>query len=217
MVSKNPRSKLDLKAVLNTFPPPAKKVMVLIQMKTSDLSTLQIEQEKQRLVEYWSSFAPKIKTLMVQQWNGDSNGVREGGTEVVMGDGYVYEHLLGHRFRISSHAFFQVNTPATEHMLQTCAEWCHQEEERKTTLLDLCCGCGSIGITMANTVDRVVGIEMIPDAINDAKFNASLNRKLCKVGERKKRKTRLLFCADRYYKCTVPCRQGGGKNRRHES
>lgn len=150
--------------------------MVLIQMKTSDLSTSQIEQEKQRLVEYWSSFAPKIKTLMVQQWNGDSNGVRDGGTEVVMGDGYVYEHLLGHRFRISSHAFFQVNTPATEHMLQTCAQWCHQEE-KKTTLLDLCCGAGSIGITMANAVDRVVGIEMIHDAIEDAKFNANLNRK----------------------------------------
>lgn len=44
-------------------------------------------------------------------------------------------------------------------------------------MLDLCCGTGTIGITMAKSVDRVVGIEMVPDAIVDAKANAELNSK----------------------------------------
>lgn len=82
------------------------------------------------------------------------------------------------RFRISSSAFFQVNTPATELLYAKCAEWCDINENKKTTLLDLCCGTGTIGITMAKSVDRVIGIEMIPEAIVDAKANALLNSKL---------------------------------------
>ena len=81
------------------------------------------------------------------------------------------------RFRISSSAFFQVNTPATELLYSKCAEWCNISQDKKTTLLDLCCGTGTIGITMAKTVDRVIGIEMIPEAIVDAKANAHMNSK----------------------------------------
>ena len=83
--------------------------------------------------------------------------------------------MVYNRFRLSSSAFFQVNTPATELLYTKCAEWCNIDKNRKTTLLDLCCGTGTIGITMAGTVDRVIGIEMIPDAIVDAKANAEMN------------------------------------------
>ncbi|CAO3593546.1 unnamed protein product [Absidia cylindrospora] len=154
-------------------------VMVLIQLKTSELSEDQLQQEKKHLVDYWHNHEPKIKTLILQQWDGDSNGIRDQGKmEILAGDGYVYEQLLDYRFRISSKAFFQVNTKATELMLRTCADWCTTNENmvpKKTTLLDLCCGAGSIGITMAHLMDRVVGIEMISEAIDDARFNAELN------------------------------------------
>ncbi|ORZ05454.1 S-adenosyl-L-methionine-dependent methyltransferase [Absidia repens] len=163
-------------------------VMVLIQLRTSELSEDQLQKEKKKLVDYWCNnnnnsndddAGRKIKTLILQQWDGDSNGIRDQGkTEILAGDGYVYEQLLDHRFRISSKAFFQVNTKATEQMLRTCADWCTTNENmqpRKTTLLDLCCGAGSIGITMAHLMDRVVGIEMISEAIDDARFNAELN------------------------------------------
>ena len=81
------------------------------------------------------------------------------------------------RFRISSSAFFQVNTPAAEVLYSKCAEWCNINKDKKTTLLDLCCGTGTIGITMAGAVDKVIGIEMVPEAIEDAKRNAALNSK----------------------------------------
>lgn len=89
----------------------------------------------------------------------------------------LFSHSLNHfkRFRISSSAFFQVNTPATELLYAKCAEWCNINKNKKTTLLDLCCGTGTIGITMAKSVDRVIGIEMIPEAIVDAKANALMN------------------------------------------
>ncbi|KAI8329111.1 S-adenosyl-L-methionine-dependent methyltransferase [Chlamydoabsidia padenii] len=169
-------------------------VMVLIQMKTANFSVDQLEQEKQKLINYWTSTSSfPIKTLILQQWDGDSNGIKDQQTEVLIGDGYVYEQLLGQRFRISSQAFFQVNTQATERMLHTCSDWCastDKKKKKKTTLLDLCCGCGSIGITMAHSVDRIIGIEMVPDAIDDARFNARLNNVTnahyyaCKVEEK---------------------------------
>ncbi|KAI8079452.1 S-adenosyl-L-methionine-dependent methyltransferase [Thamnidium elegans] len=153
-------------------------IMVLIQMNTTDLTNDQVEQEKQKLICYWNKLKDQgqinTTTLMLQVWNGASNGITDKGTtEVLTGDGYVYEELLGCKFRISSNAFFQVNTPATELLYSKCAEWCNTN--KKTTLLDLCCGTGTIGITMAKSVDRVVGIEMISEAIVDAKANALLN------------------------------------------
>lgn len=158
-------------------------VMILIQMNTTDLTDDQVQQEKQKLIRFWNNLKDQDQinttTLMLQVWNGASNGITDKGTtEILTGDGYVYEELLGCKFRISSNAFFQVNTPATELLYSQCAEWCNTN--KKTTLLDLCCGTGTIGITMAKSVDRVVGIEMIPEAIVDAKANALQNSKFTK-------------------------------------
>lgn len=152
--------------------------MILIQMNTKDLNEEQVNTEKKKLIKYWNASDINATTLMLQIWNGDSNGITDKGTtEILTGDGYVYEEILGCKFRISSSAFFQVNTPATELLYSKCAEWSNVNENKKTTLLDLCCGTGTIGITMATKVDRVVGIEMIPEAIVDAKANALINSK----------------------------------------
>ncbi|ORZ01558.1 S-adenosyl-L-methionine-dependent methyltransferase [Syncephalastrum racemosum] len=153
-------------------------VMIVIQLKASELDDAQLDAEKKKLVEFWTAQNEiAITTLLVQRWDGESNGFTEKGvTETLLGDGYVYEELLGCRFRISSSAFFQVNTPATELLYAKCAEWCNIDKNKKTTLLDLCCGTGTIGITMARTVDRVIGIEMISDAIVDAQANAEMNQ-----------------------------------------
>lgn len=77
-------------------------VMVLIQMKTANLSDNDIIQEKKKLIEYWNNLKKENKinatTLMLQIWNGDSNGITDKGTtEILTGDGYVYEELLGCR------------------------------------------------------------------------------------------------------------------------
>ncbi|KAF7724754.1 tRNA methyltransferase 2 [Apophysomyces ossiformis] len=159
------------------------EVMVLIQMKTADMSEEEVEEEKKKLISYWTGLKDKpeeekvdVTTLLLQIWDGDSNGITpKGKTEVLVGDGYVHEEILGCKFRISSSAFFQINTPATELLYAKCAEWCNIDQSKKTTLLDLCCGTGTIGITMAKSVDQVIGVEMVPEAIVDAKINAELN------------------------------------------
>ncbi|KAI9013944.1 S-adenosyl-L-methionine-dependent methyltransferase [Phycomyces nitens] len=157
-------------------------VMVVVQMNTETLTENQISKEKTKLANYLTSFEGPdsqkvdVKTVLLQTWNGVSNGMNEkASTEVLTGDGYVYEDILGSRFRISSNAFFQINTPATELLYSKCAEWCEVDSTKKTTLIDVCCGTGTIGISMAKHVDRVIGIDMVPEAIVDAKFNAEMN------------------------------------------
>ncbi|KAG1240611.1 hypothetical protein G6F68_017491 [Rhizopus microsporus] len=101
-------------------------IMILIQLRTTELSDQQLIQEKERIINYWNGLKQTINTttLLLQTWDGDSNGITDKGhTEILIGDGYVYEELLGCRFRISSSAFFQVNTPATELLYSKCAEW----------------------------------------------------------------------------------------------
>lgn len=90
--------------------------------------------------------------------------------------------MLGFKFRISADAFFQVNQTAAEVLYSTVRDLCipniKQEEQRSQsggTLLDVCCGTGAIGIILSPRVDRVIGIELIEQAVKDAIHNATLN------------------------------------------
>lgn len=63
------------------------------------------------------------------------------------GDQCIQEDLLGLTFRISPHAFFQVNTPAAEVLYTVIQEWA--QLDGGSTVLDVCCGTGTIGLTLA--------------------------------------------------------------------
>lgn len=92
---------------------------------------------------------------------------------------------MGFKFRISADAFFQVNQAAAEVLYRTVRDLCvpnREEHGGRTkvggTLLDVCCGTGAIGITMSPRVDRIIGIELIEQAVEDARHNAALNNVL---------------------------------------
>lgn len=93
--------------------------------------------------------------------------------ELVAGDGCIHEELLGLKFRISPHSFFQVNTGAAEVLYSAVGEWAQLDEN--STVLDVCCGTGTIGISLAKRVKKVIGIELCQEAVEDAKVNAKLN------------------------------------------
>ncbi|XP_012940454.1 tRNA (uracil-5-)-methyltransferase homolog A [Aplysia californica] len=94
-------------------------------------------------------------------------------TQVLFGEKHVYEHLMGLKFRISPEAFFQVNTLATEKLYELIGEW--SGVGSNTTVLDVCCGTGTIALSLAKKVKAVIGIEMCREATDDAKVNASIN------------------------------------------
>ncbi|KAL8180274.1 UNVERIFIED_CONTAM: tRNA methyltransferase 2 [Gekko kuhli] len=93
--------------------------------------------------------------------------------EHIAGNKYIYEDLLGLKFRISPHAFFQINTQAAEVLYSTIQDWAQVSQD--TTVLDVCCGTGSIGISLAKKVKKVIGIELCQEAVEDARANAELN------------------------------------------
>ncbi|XP_036305554.1 tRNA (uracil-5-)-methyltransferase homolog A isoform X5 [Pipistrellus kuhlii] len=93
--------------------------------------------------------------------------------EHIAGDQYIHEDLLGLTFQISPHAFFQVNTPAAEVLYTVIQDWAQLDME--STVLDVCCGTGTIGLALARKVKRVVGIELCQEAVEDARVNANNN------------------------------------------
>lgn len=93
--------------------------------------------------------------------------------ELVAGESCIYEELLGLKFRISPHSFFQVNTGAAEVLYSTVGEWAQLDQD--STVLDVCCGTGTISISLAKRVKKVIGIELCQEAVEDAKMNAKLN------------------------------------------
>ena len=88
------------------------------------------------------------------------------------GNDYITDILCGVKVRISPLSFYQVNHDTCELLYKKAAEYAEAEGK---TVLDLYCGAGTIGLSLANKAKKVIGVEIIPEAIEDAKFNAKQN------------------------------------------
>lgn len=93
--------------------------------------------------------------------------------KVVYGTGYIKEITNGLMFNCSSKSFFQVNSMATEKLYGTAISLAKLDKE--DVALDLYCGTGTITSIIARYVKKVVGIEIVEDAIKDAKENLKIN------------------------------------------
>jgi 23S rRNA (uracil1939-C5)-methyltransferase len=116
---------------------------------------------------------PEITTV-VQNFNDRHTSLVLGErSEVLYGSGKIEEQLCGFTFRISPKAFYQINPKQTEVLYNLVREFaCAQPTDR---VLDAYCGTGTIGLILAPHVCQVIGVEINPDAVRDAKENAALN------------------------------------------
>lgn len=94
-------------------------------------------------------------------------------TNVIWGKKYIRDNLLGKNFLISPNSFYQVNHNQCERLYTKAKEFAGLTGAE--TVLDLYCGVGTIGLTMADDIKQLVGIEIIPQAIENAKENAKIN------------------------------------------
>nr|CCC89379.1 conserved hypothetical protein [Trypanosoma congolense IL3000] len=92
---------------------------------------------------------------------------------LLLGRSTLTERLSGLQFELSPTSFFQVNTAGMELLLHEAVAVA--ELRPSTTLLDLCCGTGTIGLSLAKYVKRVIGIELVESAVHDARRNAERN------------------------------------------
>uniref|UniRef100_A0A7S1G959 Methyltransferase domain-containing protein n=1 Tax=Bicosoecida sp. CB-2014 TaxID=1486930 RepID=A0A7S1G959_9STRA len=115
----------------------------------------------------------RVTSLLLQVYDGTSVPPPNHPCEVLAGDSHIAEELLGLTFTVSADSFFQVNSGAAELLYSKVREWAAPGP--KAALLDVCCGTGTIGLTMATAAARVVGVDMSAPGIEDAKRNAAAN------------------------------------------
>ena len=118
----------------------------------------------------------KLKNLrsVVLNINTDKTNVITGKTcRTLYGNDYITDELCGLRFRISPLSFYQVNRDQAERLYSIAAEFA--DLDKNETLIDLYCGTGTIGLSMAGRVKKLIGVEIVPQAIEDAKNNAAFN------------------------------------------
>ena len=102
-----------------------------------------------------------------------SNVILGNNTQIIWGEKNIRDTLLGKTFLISPNSFYQVNHNQCEKLYEKARELA--ELTGNETVLDLYCGVGTIGITMADYAKQLVGIEIVPQAIENAKENAIIN------------------------------------------
>ena len=104
--------------------------------------------------------------------------VKNEGTEVLYGDSYFYEELLGLKFKITPFSFFQTNSLGAEVLYETAREFIMGDDKDSLngkTVYDLYSGTGTIAQLMAPVCKEVVGVEIVEEAVCAAKENAALN------------------------------------------
>ena len=99
--------------------------------------------------------------------------VKDEGTEVLFGQDYFYEELLGLKFKITPFSFFQTNSLGAEVLYETAREYIGDTNEK--VVFDLYSGTGTIAQILAPVAKKVVGVEIVEEAVEAAKENAELN------------------------------------------
>jgi 23S rRNA (uracil1939-C5)-methyltransferase len=125
------------------------------------------------LMKYVAEKFPSITTLLYTvntKWNDSLHGLEP---VVYKGKGYVIEKLEDFQFKIGPKSFFQTNTGQAEQLYRVTREFA--ELTGKEMVYDLYCGTGSIGIFTSKQAKKIIGVELIEEAIVDAKENAALN------------------------------------------
>ncbi len=105
--------------------------------------------------------------------DGLADMVRSDKTDILFGRDYIYEEILGLKFKISVFSFFQTNSLGAERLYEKAREYVGDTKDKK--VFDLYSGTGTIAQMLAGVADKVIGVEIVEEAVEAAKENATLN------------------------------------------
>lgn len=126
------------------------------------------------LVKRLKERLPQLKSVVINVNREKTNVIMGAKTRVAYGRGFIYDILCGLKFKLSPLSFYQVNRRGAELLYGKAKEYAGLNKE--DILLDLYCGTGTIGLSMAKQCKKVIGIEVVAQAIEDAKQNAEENQ-----------------------------------------
>lgn len=116
---------------------------------------------------------PSVKTVIVNSNKEKTNVVLGKNFRTIYGEGFIHDVLCSLKFKLSPQSFYQVNRSQAERLYSIAKDYAELTGEEN--LVDLYCGTGTIGLSMARECKSVIGVEIVPEAIEDAKKNASAN------------------------------------------
>ena len=143
------------------------EIMVILVVNKDEL------REEKELVEILTNKYPQIKTIVKNINNKDTNVILGNKNITIYGNGFIFDKLGELKFKISPLSFYQVNPIQTEILYNKAIEYA--KLNKNDIIYDLYCGIGTIGLFAAKHVKKLYGIEVIEDAIKDAKENAKIN------------------------------------------
>jgi 23S rRNA (uracil1939-C5)-methyltransferase len=129
--------------------------------------------EREKILNHLLQQVPQITTLLFTinpKWN---DTIYDLTPQVYFGNGFVIEKLATYQFKISPKSFFQTNTKQAENLYTVAKDFAALTGNE--VVYDLYCGTGSIGIFVSQKAKKIIGVEVIAEAIVDAKENAALN------------------------------------------
>lgn len=129
----------------------------------------------------------EVRTVLINVNPDKTNVILGRENRVLYGPGFIEDTLCGVPVRLGPLSFYQVNTPGAEQLYGVAAAYAAPGPD--DLLLDLYCGMGTIGLSMAERCRALVGVEVVPEAIESAKANAA------RMGDAIAAKSRF-FCAD---------------------
>ncbi len=125
------------------------------------------------LVDALRCACPELTSIVLCINKTRGNTVLAGTFHTLWGQDYVEDILCGLRFQLSPMAFFQINPPQAERLYQQALDYA--SPDGNSTVLDLYCGAGTITLCLARGAKRVIGAEIVPDAVENARANAIRN------------------------------------------
>ena len=125
------------------------------------------------LVRTITENCPFVTGIVINVNKTRGNTVLAGDFHLLWGEPYIHDSLNGIKFQIAPQAFYQVNPTQAEKLYNKIREYA--ELTQTETVIDLYCGTGTIGLTLANEAKKVIGVEVVPEAVQNAIQNAKYN------------------------------------------
>ena len=142
---------------------------IMVILVTTRPKIFRVEQLIEQLIKQF----PEIVSVMQNINDQNTNAIFGKDWRTLYGQDYITDQMLGNDFQIAAPAFYQVNTEMAEKLYQTAIDF--SELTSDDVVLDAYSGIGTIGLSVAKQVKQVYGVEVIPEAVENSKKNASIN------------------------------------------
>ena len=126
----------------------------------------------QALVDFMRKACPELTGIVLNVNKTSGNTVLAGDFHTLWGRDYIRDSLGGIVYELAPQAFYQINPPQAEKLYKKAVEYAEPEGK---TVLDMYCGAGTISLFLARAAKRVIGAEIIPEAVENARENAHRN------------------------------------------